>query len=254
MKKTIIAIAIAAGATLSTSAFALEWQPGTANGEVGFGGTITPNVVQSPWKVKLGSGVNNLDSQVDSGVDSVSMNMPTDALILGIRSDGFFQGGPNLAPKIDYSGHMGNDFQNGKVSLTLDVTDDAGQSIGTLTTKMTTAAMGASKTPSAEGHYFMWADGANSAYAGGLADSVDKAMGDSVAFAQRIDSTITENWERPGRYLGGFPSRFHDTTAQYNSYYVSALESSETVSIQLKNPLTSAVTWKASLPITVTYQ
>lgn len=253
MKKTLIALAVATSAVVSGSA--LAWNAGNANGSVDFGGTITPDTIQSPWEVKIGAGLTGLDSNVASGVKSVDINLPNDALVLGIRSDNFFNGGVGLAPQINYSGKIGNSFSQGKVDLTLDVKDASTDSvIGTLTTKLTTAAMGATKSAGATGHYFMWAGQAGQAYFGGLSNDVYKAATNAEDLANKIDPSIVEKWEAAGDHKGGFPSDFSTTDAQYNSFYISAVQASDTMTIALDQAPTSSVTWTASLPVIVTYQ
>ncbi|HEA8350635.1 TPA: fimbrial protein [Escherichia coli] len=255
MKKTLIALALTASAV---SGIAHAWTNGDFNGSVDLGGTITPDIVTGPWEVKAGSNLTGLDATVASGATSVNITLPSDSLVLGIRSTGWFTGQAGISPQISYAGSIGNTFENGKVDLTLNVKDSStDQEIGVLTTKLTTAGVVSRVRPAGEETHNMYAANAGEGFFGGLSLSHDSSTlhNAPVDLANKLDSTILDNWEQKGDSFGSnIPATFDNVNAQFNSFYVSGLETSDNVSIQLNEALTTDVEWKASLPITVSYQ
>ncbi|EJN2318881.1 hypothetical protein NPL52_004738, partial [Escherichia coli] len=65
MKKTLIALAVAASAAVSGSAMA--WTANGTGGSVDLGGTLTPVEKVTPWEVKVGDAVTGLDAQIQKG-------------------------------------------------------------------------------------------------------------------------------------------------------------------------------------------
>ncbi|EMW3999654.1 fimbrial protein [Escherichia coli] len=255
MKKTMIALAFGA---ITASGSAMAWVEGGSGGSVDLGGTITPDTtITSPWEVKVGSALTGLDAQISAGATSASVTVPGDSLVLGVRSkDGWFTGAPGIAPQLNYHGAVSGTYTRGVTDLTLDVKDvNTDQTIGSLTTKLTTAAMGSTRNATAEGYYMLAADNVGDAFFGGLASNhPDRLHGDPQGLAARVDSTVTEHYETVGSAQGIYPSAFNSTDATYNAFYISALETANAINIRLNNPVTSDVNWKASLPVTVTYQ
>lgn len=255
MKKTLIALAVAASAAVSGSAMA--WTENGTGGSVDISGTITPDTITAPWEVKVGAALTGLDAQISAGATALSLNIPADSLVLGIRTkDGWINGAAGISPQINYHGAIGNSYTKGVTDLTLAVKDaDSDQEIGLLTTKLTTGAKGSTITATSSGNYDIGADQAGQAFFGGIGGTIwSNLHDDPEALAANVDSTIIENFEKAGSGLGVFPSKFDGTDAQYNAFYVSALESSNAVNIQLNDPVISDINWKASLPVTVSYQ
>ncbi|WP_075843233.1 hypothetical protein [Escherichia coli] len=255
MKKTLIALTIAASAAASASAMA--WVENGTGGSVDISGTITPDTITSPWEVKVGSALTGLNAQVSAGETALSLNIPADSLVLGIRSKGgWINGGAGISPQIDYHGATGSTYTRGVTDLTLAVKDaDSDQEIGSLTTKLTAGALGSTITSTTSGYYAIGANQAGDGFYGGLGSAAGSALyGEPEVLAANVDSTIIENFEKAGSATGVYTVTFADTDAQYNAFYVSALESANAVNIQLNNPVTTDINWKASLPVTVTYQ
>ena len=61
MKKTLIALAVAASAAVSGSAMA--WTANGTGGSVDMGGTLIPEGKVTPWEVKVGDAVKGLDAE-----------------------------------------------------------------------------------------------------------------------------------------------------------------------------------------------
>ncbi|HCN8216144.1 TPA: hypothetical protein N6448_004795, partial [Escherichia coli] len=71
MKKTLIALAVAASAVVSGSAMA--WTANGDGGSVDLGGTLTPTDVMTPWEVKVGAAVNDLNAAIRKGDTKVDI-------------------------------------------------------------------------------------------------------------------------------------------------------------------------------------
>ncbi len=255
MKKTMIALAFGA---ITASGSAMAWVEGGSGGSVDLGGTISPDTtITFPWEVKVGSALTGLNAQISAGATSASVNVPSDSLVLGVRSkDGWFTGGQGISPQLDYHDAVSGTYVSGVTDLTLDVKDaGSDQKIGSLTTKLTVAAMGSSQNDFAATYYMIGANNAGNAFFGGVGTTgSDQLHSDPQALAARVDSTVTEHFELAGSAAGRQSVTFNSTDVQYNAFYISALETANEINIQLDNPVTSDVNWKASLPVTVTYQ
>ncbi|XIC83857.1 hypothetical protein AABD64_14625 [Edwardsiella piscicida] len=84
MKKTLIALAVAASAAVSGSAMA-AWVQNGSGGMMEFGGTLTPKDVITPWDVNVSSVAKGLDVDVDKGQKVINFALPTSIPVLGIR-------------------------------------------------------------------------------------------------------------------------------------------------------------------------
>ncbi|EPA2893684.1 hypothetical protein ACQ1UY_000513 [Escherichia coli] len=126
MKKTLIALAVAASAVVSGSAMAAGWEQNGTGTDVVLGGTLTPVAKVTPWEVKTGDAVTNLDAQVQKGQTSVTVSVNQAIPVLGIRTASTtpFQGKAGISPQIDYDGAVDvGGFSAGVTTLTLNVTD-----------------------------------------------------------------------------------------------------------------------------------
>lgn len=131
MKKTLIALAVAASAAVSGSAMA--WTANGTGGSVDLGGTLTPVEKVTPWEVKMGSEIKGLDASIGRGQKVVEVKMPKNALIMGIRTqtrDVFPGWASDITPFIDFNGAVNLDsFSNGVATLTLDVKQGGEKSV-----------------------------------------------------------------------------------------------------------------------------
>lgn len=62
MKKTLIALAVAASAAVSGSAMA--WEQNGTGGSVSLSGTVDVLQPTTPWEVQVGGNVNDLNTQI----------------------------------------------------------------------------------------------------------------------------------------------------------------------------------------------
>ena len=267
MKKTLIALAVAASAAVSGSAMA--WTAGGSGGSVEIGGTLTPETVL-PWEVKTGSNVTGLDAKIKKGQSEVDIVASKAIPVLGIRVSHAkgFEGGPGLSPQINYSGAIQLDGFNREVTtLSLEVQNADGEKIGSLTAPFFAAAMRSYYKPGVigadgqieHGQRGMVARKAGDAFYGGLntKDITDIASNAYVTRVGALDSEIVANYTAltSAHSTSAAVANFNEPKVMFNAFYGSGIEKDQTIKITLDSPAESdAITWKASLPVVVSYQ
>lgn len=256
MKKTLIALALTA---IAASGSAMAWTANGTGGTVEFGGTLSPEKETTPWEVKVGEVVNDLNASVKKDATSVDIALTKPILVLGIRaqsSEGF-HGGPGINPQIDYGNKI--DFTktaNSEAPLTLDVMDSANTTkLGTLTAPVFVSAM-SSWVGGGGGFHSLLAKKSGDAFFGGLYDNpAQEGSINPLAVINSIDSSITENFSVSGKTEYGISTEnFNSNEERFNGFYGAGIQSGKTISIKLDNPVAGDIQWKASLPVTVSYQ
>ncbi|EDH4010549.1 hypothetical protein GJ153_18180 [Salmonella enterica subsp. enterica] len=273
MKKTLIALAVAASATVSGSAVsdsAMEWSPNGLGKPFRMGGTLTPKDVVTPWEVKTGPGADgaNLNAVIKKGRNFVDINVERAIPVLGIRNanqNGFVgiavTGNP--VPKISYGDNAVNvdSFEGGTTTLTLDVNNTSGSKIGTLTAPFSAAG------------YSTWIDNDNAsgsvqlmsssggAYYGGLGKTSSAVRPDVQSAYDLLKSLDSEYVAKTplGTTLGSNivdNEMFNNPNDRFKSAYGAGIEAGKTIRITLSSPASGddPVAWKATLPVTVSYQ
>ncbi|MBJ4431454.1 hypothetical protein JGE53_19990 [Salmonella enterica subsp. enterica serovar Give] len=101
MKKTLIALAVAASAVVSGSAMA--WTQTGTGGSLELGGTLTPQDKVTPWEVAVGAANTNLNTDIAKGERIVDIPVNKPIPVLGIRtiSTTPFKGVNGISPQID---------------------------------------------------------------------------------------------------------------------------------------------------------
>ncbi|HFW1339133.1 TPA: fimbrial protein [Salmonella enterica subsp. enterica serovar Virchow] len=266
MKKTLIALALAATAV---SGSAMAWTPNGLGGTMEFGGTLTPKDVVNPWEVQVGPNMDALNGSLKPNEKVVNITLTKAVPLLGIRvadAGKKFAGAPGIAPQIDYKSAVDLDgFANGDTTLTLKVVkaSDATAELGTLTAKFSAAGINsnnAATLPVAR-NMSLFASTAGKGFFGGLPKSAAAAPADgSVAFntLASLSSEYTSQYEAvttPSTQSTVAEERsFADPLATYSAAYGAGLKTGSTVTINLTSPATADMAWKASFPITVSYQ
>lgn len=257
MKKTLIALALAATAV---SGSAMAWTSSGTGGSMEFSGTLTPVENVTPWEVLVGAAVSNLNAEIKTGSKIASIPVNTAVPVLGIRTvlSQTFQGATGISPQIDYKGAINTSaFAGGVTTLTLDVKDTSDAKIGVLTAPLSAAAV---FSLSGSSQYSMYANTAGYAFLGGLSTTTAGAAQSSDAAKALINSVSTDYM---AHYLpqgtGGTASvltrDFANTSERYSAAYGAGIVAGATAKLTLDNPAASdAIAWKASLPITVSYQ
>ncbi|MDC6785535.1 hypothetical protein [Escherichia coli] len=257
MKKTLIALAVAASAAVSGSAMA--WTANGTRGSVDLGGTLKPVEKITPWEVKVGAAANGLNADIRKGDTKVNVLVKNAIPVLGIRTVEAkpFQGQSGIAPQIDFKGAVAyQQFSNGETKLTLPVTDNAGAPIGNLVAPFIAGAKYSVTGPDANSLYFMAAGQAGEAYYGGLPTS--KSVISDMSRVDVIDDEFAAKFVGQGQALTGkgYSNSFANTKHKYSSYYGSGIEKGKNITITLKQAASgdALIQWKASLPVTISYQ
>ncbi|MED8093840.1 hypothetical protein Q5432_18880 [Escherichia coli] len=262
MKKTLIALAVAASAAVSGSAMA--WTANGTGGSIELGGTLTPEKIDTPWEAQVGS-VSGLDAAVKAGQKDIVIKVSSPMPLLGIRNantDGFFGGGKGVIATIDYGGAVDlKGFKDSKTTLTLDVKNTSGEKIGTLSAPFFASAVlvykgfsgtkrGRQMAASTSGRAFFGGlslTGAGTAYSGQVAyNRITALSSEYVAALPEIDG-----WDSVD-----VDEKYDDTTVNYWGAYGGGLEKGADITITLDKEIKTGdapIAWKASLPVTVTY-
>lgn len=261
MKKTLIALAVAASAAVSGSAMA--WTANGTGGSVDLGGTLTPVEKVTPWEVKVGAPVTSLNAPIQKGQRVVDIAVNNAIPVLGIRTQTnnvIIGASGKVSPQIDYHGALDIDqFKDGVTPVTLVVKDEAGTTnIGTLTADFT--AVGVVSWKRADG-----TGAANNAigmhggdmFWGGLGKTEDSVSNNSVDIANKLIPGVGDKFNNQGFKVEGKDfSGLNVKGSTYSGYYASGIEQGKTIKISLDTPAAGddPIVWKASLPVTVTYQ
>ncbi|EFN2595282.1 hypothetical protein HKE85_004682 [Escherichia coli] len=256
MKKTLIALAVAASAAVSGSAMA--WTANGTGGSVDLGGTLTPADVVTPWEVKTGDAVTGLDAQIKKGQKTVDIAVNKAIPVLGIRTQTtqVFRGQPGISPQIDYGNAVNVDaFENGRAPVTLEVKNDTNTKIGTLTTSLGASALVSVKGPwSGYNHYY--SDTAGQGFFGGLPKNKAQAPDEDIAV--NVMPGVADHYTSQGVGYSevGVSTEFANTEATYSGYYGAGIEQGKIIKITLDQVASgdTPIQWKASLPVTVSYQ
>lgn len=263
MKKTLIALAVAASAVVSGSAMA-AWTANGTGGNFEVGGTLTPVEKMTPWEVKVG-GATVLNSNIQKGQSAIDIPVEKAIPILGIRvadsSKKAFNGGGGITPNIDFRGAVDlAAFSKGTTSLRLNVKNSSDQEIGTLTTQFSAGAEYArynEKTKKGE-KYNLYQKSSGELFFGGLGKNADSIPSNAWSLAKALDPEFVANYNDFGVTTVS-PSFYGDVlnpTFKYNAFYGAGIEKGKTIKVTLSAPVNGAdaIAWKASWPITVTYQ
>lgn len=262
MKKTLIALAVAASAAVSGSAMA--WTANGTGASVDMGGTLNPVTKVTPWEVKVGAAVNGLDANIRKGDTKVNIPVKKAIPVLGIRvADAkwkAFWGQTGIAPMIDYHGAINvKDFSRGEVPLTLDVKNTQDQKIGSLTVNLSAGAEYARYNPSTDKgqKYMLYQNVEGELFFGGLGTNRDAISSDARGLANSLDPEFVAHYNDFGISQASNPyyGDVGNPKLNYSAFYASGVEQGKTIKITLEQPAASdAIAWKASLPVTVSYR
>lgn len=261
MKKTLIALAVAASAVVSGSAVAATWEANGLGGSVNLGGTLTPVDRQTPWEVKVGDGATGLDATILKGQSEVSVTPNNAILVLGIRTTAatVFTGGTGMTPQVNFGTAVDVDnFKQGYAPLTLDVKDANQKTIGSLSTNILTGGELSWKTSTSSDKENLFATKAGDAFWGGVGKTSDSIADNAWDAVELIDADIVANYlaqdvtSAPTKTNGNFSS----ASASYSGFYGAGIKSGEAMKITLASPAQGddKIVWSATLPVTVSYQ
>lgn len=257
MKKTLIALAVAASAAVSGSAMA--WTQNGTGGSVDLGGTLTPVEKITPWEVKTGAAVTGLDADFTKGQSVINIAVDQAIPVLGIRThtNQPFQGQPGVSPQIDYGNAVNvNAFEKNRAPVTLEVKDSTNAKIGTLTTSLGASTLMSYKAPTYNGYNHRYADTAGQAFFGGLPKNAANTLNADIAVRVFPDINAHFTNQNAERKDVGPSVDFTNTEAAYSAYYGAGIEKGKVIKITLDRAASgdAPIQWKASLPVTVFYQ
>lgn len=266
MKKTMIALALAATAV---SGSAMAWTVAGTGGNIELGGSIQVTPYSTPWEVMVGAPATGIDASITKGTSAVVIPVTNAIPVLGIRtaSNQPIQGTTGISPEIDYHGAIGK-FANGVTTLTLDVREASGTTkIGRMTAPLTAAAVASNKkmpgtsSSLSEG---VWSIVANPGYIfhGGLPNTNDSSQVingfDAAKSAMSaVMPDILANFNDQGYSTG---SSFNNISSANTGFtisaaYASGIKAGSEITLALTTAAANdAIKWKASMPITVSYQ
>ncbi|HFI4160981.1 hypothetical protein [Escherichia coli] len=264
MKKTLIALAVAASAAVSGSAMA--WTANGTGGTVNLGGTLTSTPYITPWEVLVDSTLHTLDAPIKERTSVVKIPVEQSILFLGIRTQQNtpFYGESGISPQINYGGKV--DLSNtvkGKGTLTLEVQNDQSEKIGSLVAPYTAVGVASSKAGSASAMIFSVMGGSTpgNLFYGGLPVNRSTAVqngNEAESLIGKLSSEVLSNFNKQG--VTEYESTSYITTAsdantQYSGAYGAGIVSGENITINLNSPAEPGepIKWKASLPVIVTY-
>ncbi|EHS5725018.1 hypothetical protein KV860_004463 [Escherichia coli] len=267
MKKTLIALAVAASAAVSGSAMAADWVRNGTNGSVDLGGTLSVASNMTPWEVTLGDATTELNAPIKEGQTSVEFSLNKPTAVLGIRnaSTAGFSGqasGSGITPNISYGNAVDLDHFNGSVTtIALDVTDgnDTSRKIGTMTADfMAVAVSGYQWDTGRWGQQMLTANNESHAFFGGVPKKSDGQVADIISKVEVAFNGLRDHYQVPSntQWYGASPELLNVTTSKYWSFYGSAISNEKPIKLKLDAPAggNADISWKASLPITVSYQ
>ncbi|EAW1354918.1 fimbrial protein [Salmonella enterica subsp. enterica] len=259
MKKTLIALAVAASAVVSGSAMA--WTANGTGGNVELGGTLTPQEKITPWEVQTGAAVTNLDENITKGQTDVVIAVKKAIPVLGIRTvqKTPFQGKLGISPQINYGNAVNlNSFKAGVATITLNVLDPQDNKLGVMTSDLLSAAQSSWSDPAGSGQKGLFAAQAGDAFFGGLGKQAGVVINGTDAFniIKAINPEFVVRYDGQNtRMLGNGAETFASERAKYSGYYGAGIPVGKKIQIRLDAPAAAdAIAWKASLPVTVSYQ
>ena len=268
MKKTLIALAVAAGATMSVSGVANAFTSAFPGGDISLGGTISTPVQGALYEGKVGS-LTGLDSNIPVGDTTVSIVAPANAGLLALRSvqGGFNSAASDKIANITFNGKTliqaapGRSFSNGAINMTLDVQDANGNKIGGITFPMQVAAVSAivDNADSSVVGTSLYAYDNSRTYYGALPQQASGAVSsysDALSIMNGLFSDISDYLPQVTSEASAPDGKdFSATGKVFNTAYAAGIVAGNTITLTLDNPATAGdVSWTASMPVVVSYK
>ncbi|HGG5774274.1 TPA: fimbrial protein, partial [Salmonella enterica subsp. enterica serovar Oranienburg] len=256
----------AALASTVFSGAAMAWTAGGTGGNIEIGGNIQVTPYTTPWEVEVGAPANTLDANITKGTKVVMIPVTTSIPVLGIRtvSTTPFNGALGINPQIDYNGAVSIDgFNDGSTTMTLPLmdADNPTSQIGILNTSFYAGALSTWKR-SADGasrKYSTYAATVGQAFWGGVAkNAAGAATGRNVVGElTAISPAYVANYnDQSATWANASTMTFLPVTDVVNTgVYGAGIKSGTNIKLTLTNPAANdVIKWKASLPVTVSYQ
>ncbi|EKY5908417.1 fimbrial protein [Escherichia coli] len=284
MKKTLIALAVAASAV---SGMAHAWTNGDFNGSVDIGGSITADDYRQKWEWMSGADLSytNILNELKENGTRLTINQPTNAPILVGRTTEAFAApvtsGVGAIPLISFSDYQGN-------SVSLEYTDVERQGVGMITLPVkgndgSNEVIGRAVVNVSAAGVFGRAGGSQhdntlrsllngssnvTIFHGGLLDSnrglntgndaaaaVAKfgglSAGGILAQIQAVYPNVTD---LPGSDLNRKQENmYYDDGSVVSASYALGIATGQKIDVTFNNPVTKSTQWSAPLNMAVTY-
>ncbi|MEB6546105.1 fimbrial protein [Escherichia coli] len=282
MKKTLIALAVAASAV---SGMAHAWTNGDFNDSVDIGGSITADDYRQKWSWAVGSDINgfsNALTDLTEGGTKLTITVNGDKpILLGKTNEAFstpVAGGVGAIPLISLSDATGkvqllkgtSDAKNGVGTFDLEIKNrDTDKKIGTLHATMTGMAVvgiaGAGNTGKLSALY---AYGKTRIFSGGLATESGSEMKDAntaVAFTEKMGSLssadiLSQIKQVKQNVKSLTPQTSSDSENMYytdgnvvSAAYALGFENGQTLEATFDEAITASTQWTAPLNISIAY-
>ncbi|WP_236475231.1 F4 (K88) fimbria major subunit/adhesin FaeG [Escherichia coli] len=281
MKKTLIALAIAASAA---SGMAHAWMTGDFNGSVDIGGTITADDYRQKWEWEVGTGLNGfgnvLNDLTNGGTKltiTVTGNKP---ILLGRTKEAFATpviGGVDGIPQIAFTDYEGASVElrkpdggtnEGLAYFVLPMKNAGGTKVGSVKVNASYAGvLGRGGVTSAGGELLsLFADGLSSIFYGGLPRGSELSAGSAAAARtklfgslsrddilgqiQRVNANITSLVNVAGSYRENM--EYTDGTVA-SAAYALGIANGQTIEATFNQAVTTSTQWSAPLNVAITY-
>lgn len=276
MKKTLIALAVAASAV---SGMAHAWTDGDFNGSVDIGGTIFADTYNDKWEWMTGNSLSfqNITKNMSGENKVLTITQETPASILLGRTKEAFAApivGVGAIPLISFS-----DYENEQVPLqssgeankgffNLPMKDTNGNKLGVVKINVTAAGLLASGKQK-EGHVTydsLFSQDNTSIYYGGLVSPVE---GSSLKASELIAKFGNYDYSRlRAQVMKVQPDLSNHTASVYSakstnmvntdgdvmaSSYALGIDQGQTIEATFTTPVTTTTQWSAPLNVAVTY-
>ncbi len=291
MKKTLIALAVAASAV---SGMAHAWTNGDFNGSVDIGGSITADDYRQKWSWAVGgdiNGFNNALAELTQNRTKLTITVNGDKpILLGKTNEAFstpVPGGVGAIPLIsitDYENKpvtvlaAAGNYNSPDVFFDLAMKNDAGVKVGTVRVNAQAAGVGvigygpdSSKPNTAESYSLGFKVGGASLYKGGLPENI--GGGASLDAADAASSIITkfgslstdELYQQTKAVYPSLQDYVHETKKYYEtmvsasgvavkaSSYALGIANGQTLEATFDQAVTASTQWSAPLNVAVTY-
>ncbi|EDK4684813.1 fimbrial protein [Salmonella enterica] len=277
MKKTLIALAVAASAAVSGSAMA--WTTGEFNDSFDINGTISVESFNDKWEWMVGNGLsfkNNKKEMTENNTKlTITQNNPT-AILLGRTKEAFAAEsvGVGAIPLISFSDYEGHEVSlqslgGNKGYLEFPMKDDAANKLGKVKVDVTFSGL-LSKSNQTSGYVELYplASSTNSdVYNGGLpwnsplssattvSSIISKFSGDNhTALLAQIQKVLPDAGWRGQREQWVLSTDMVDTNGEVMaSSYALGIDQGQTIEATFTDPVVKTTQWSAPLNVAVTY-
>ncbi|EER0450274.1 fimbrial protein [Escherichia coli] len=281
MKKTLIALAVAASAV---SGMAHAWTNGDFNGSVDIGGSITADDDRQKWLWAVGSDINGFNNSLKNITENktkltitVNSNKP---ILLGKTNEAFstpVAGGVGAIPQIAFTGYDGTPVElknpdgvtdKGLAYMVLPMKNEKGDKLGSVTVNASYAGAVMVGKPGSVSLRSLYGGSNNVIFNGGLPINVPGSeflKGDSAASRTELFGSLSASGMLK-QLQGVYPDittydiqnnanenmQYTDGTV-VSAAYALGIADGQTIELTFDKAVTASTKWSAPLNVAVTY-